>query len=60
MLSDEAQSFLAGELGKGVALKGAMSKHQEFQVRPDYVISPRLGPKLNDYLREFRTIMGIK
>ncbi|HEX2229230.1 MAG TPA: extracellular solute-binding protein [Candidatus Binatia bacterium] len=60
VLSEEAQSFLAGELGKGVALKGVKSKHQEFQVQPDYVVSPRLGPKLNAYLQEFRTIMGIK
>jgi iron(III) transport system substrate-binding protein len=59
-LSEEAQSFLAGNLGKGVALKGAKSKYQEFQVQPDYVVTPRLGPKLNAYLQEFRTIMGIK
>jgi iron(III) transport system substrate-binding protein len=60
VLSDEAQTFLAGELGKGVALKGVKSKYQEFQVQPDFVISPRLGPMLNAYLHEFRTIMGIK
>ena len=60
LLSDEAQSFLAGHLGKGVALKGVKSKYQEFQVEPDYVVTPRLGPKLNAYLQEFRTIMGIK
>ena len=59
-LSEEAQSFLAGNLGKGVALKGVKSKYQEFQVQPDYVVTPRLGPKLNAYLQEFRSIMGIK
>jgi hypothetical protein len=51
---------LAGNLGKGVALKGVKSKYQEFQVQPDYVVTPRLGPGLNAYLQEFRTIMGIK
>jgi iron(III) transport system substrate-binding protein len=59
-LSEEAQAFLANNLGKGVALKGVKSKYQEFQVQPDYVVTPRLGPKLNAYLQEFRTIMGIK
>ena len=38
----------------------ANSSHQEFQVQPDYVVSPRLGPKRNAYLQEFRTIMGNK
>lgn len=59
-LSEEAQAFLANNLGKGVALKGVKSKYQEFQVQPDYVVTPRLGPKLNAYLQEFRTIMGIR
>jgi iron(III) transport system substrate-binding protein len=60
VLSEEAQTFLASHLGKGVALKSVKSKYQEFQVEPDYVVTPRLGPKLNAYLQEFRTIMGIK
>jgi iron(III) transport system substrate-binding protein len=59
-LSEQAQSFLAGTLGKGVALKGVKSKYQEFQVEPDYVVTPQLGPRLNSYLQEFRKIMGIK
>jgi len=59
-LSEEAQSFLAATLGKGTAMKGVKSKYQEFQVQPDYVVTPKLGPKLNDYLKEFRQIMGIQ
>ena len=59
-LAEEAQSFLATTLGKGTAMKGVKSKYQEFQVQPDYVVSPKLGPKLNDYLKEFRQIMGIQ
>lgn len=59
-LSEEGQSFLAATLGKGTAMKGVKSKYHEFQVQPDYVVTPRLGPKLNDYLKEFRQIMGIQ
>lgn len=59
-LSDEAQSYLAGTLGKGVAMKGIRSKHREFQVQPDYVVTPDLGPKLRSYIQDFRKIMGIK
>ena len=58
--SPEKQTFLATTLGKGTAIKGVKSKYQEFQVQPDYVVTPRLGPKLNDYLKEFRQIMGIQ
>jgi iron(III) transport system substrate-binding protein len=59
LLSEEGQTQLAVNLGKGTAMKGVKSKYQEFQVQPDYVVSPKLGPKLNEYLREFRQIMGI-
>lgn len=59
-LSDEAQTYLAGTLGKGVAIKGIRSRHREFQVQPDFVVTPDLGPKLRDYIRDFRKIMGIK
>ena len=59
-LSEEAQSFLAATLGKGTAMKGIKSKYQEFQVQPDYVVTPKLGPRLNDYLKEFRQLMGIQ
>ena len=60
VLGEQAQSFLATTLGKGTAVKGVKSKYQEFQVQPDYVVTPKLGPKLNDYLKEFRQIMGIQ
>ena len=60
VLSEEAQSFLATTLGKGTAMRGVKSKYQEFQVQPDYVVTPKLGPKLNDYLKEFRQIMGVQ
>ena len=56
--SPEKQTFLAATLGKGTAMKGVKSKYQEFQVQPDYAVTPKLGPKLNDYLKEFRQIMG--
>jgi ABC-type Fe3+ transport system substrate-binding protein len=59
-LAEKAQSFLAATLGKGTAMKGVKSKYQEFQVQPDYVVTPKLGPKLNDYLKEFRQVMGIQ
>ena len=60
VLSEEAQTFLATTLGKGTAMKGVKSKYQEFQVQPDYIVTPKLGPRLNDYLKEFRQIMGIQ
>ena len=60
VLAEEAQTFLAATLGKGTAMKGVKSKYQEFQLQPDYVVTPKLGPKLNDYLKEFRQIMGIQ
>ena len=60
VLSEEGQSQLAANLGKGTAMKGVKSKYQEFQVQPDYVVTPKLGPKLNDYLKEFRQIMGVQ
>ncbi len=48
VLSDEAQNFLAGSLGKGSAMKGVRSKFKEFQVKPDYVVNPKLGANLAD------------
>lgn len=59
-LSEEGQTVLAANLGKGTAMKGVKSKYQEFQVQPDYVVTPKLGPKLNDYLKEFRQIMAVQ
>ena len=58
VLSEEAQSFLAGTLGKGSAMKGARSKFKEFQVKPDFVVSPKLGANLQSYIQDFRKIMG--
>jgi iron(III) transport system substrate-binding protein len=58
-LSEEAQAFLATQLGKGSAMKGVRSKFKEFQVQPDFVVSPKLGTNLQNYLQEFRKIMGV-
>jgi iron(III) transport system substrate-binding protein len=59
VLSEEAQSFLATTLGKGSAMKGVRSKFKEFQLQPDFVVTPALGPKLQNYIREFAKIMGV-
>ena len=56
--SDDAQSFLATNLGKGSAMKGVRSKFKEFQLQPDYVVNPKLGANLQNYIQEFRKIMG--
>lgn len=53
-------SLHAATMAKVTAMKGVKSKFQEFQVPPGYVVTPKLGPKLNDYLKEFRQIMGIQ
>lgn len=58
VLSQEAQSFLATTLGKGSAMKGVQSKFQEFRLRPDYVVNPKLGANLQAYIQDFRKIMG--
>ncbi|HMA81426.1 MAG TPA: hypothetical protein VKR81_11070, partial [Candidatus Binatia bacterium] len=58
VLSDEAQSFLAGTLGKGSAMKGARSKFKDFQLKPDFVVSPKLGTNLQTYIQDFKKIMG--
>jgi iron(III) transport system substrate-binding protein len=58
VLSDEAQSFLATSLGKGSAMKGVRSKFKDFQVKPDFVVSPKLGANLQNYIQDFRKIMG--
>jgi iron(III) transport system substrate-binding protein len=59
LLSEEAQSFLATTLGKGSAMKGVRSKFKEFQVQPDFVVSPKLGANLQNYLQDFRKIMNV-
>jgi iron(III) transport system substrate-binding protein len=59
VLSEEAQSFLATTLGKGSAMKGVRSKFKEFQLQPDFVVTPTLGPKLQNYIRDFAKIMGV-
>jgi iron(III) transport system substrate-binding protein len=58
VLSEEAQAFLAGTLGKGSAMKGARSKFKDFQIKPDFVVSPKLGANLRNYIQDFRKIMG--
>jgi iron(III) transport system substrate-binding protein len=58
VMSEEAQSFLAGSLGKGSAMKGAKSKFKDFQIKPDFVVSPKLGASLQSYIQDFRKIMG--
>jgi iron(III) transport system substrate-binding protein len=58
VLSDEAQSFLATTLGKGSAMKGVRSKFKDFQIKPDFVVSPKLGANLQNYIQDFRKIMG--
>jgi iron(III) transport system substrate-binding protein len=60
VLSEEGQSVLAGKLGKGVAMKGVRSKYQEFQLQPDYVVTPKLGPKLKAYIEDFGKIVGAR
>ena len=58
VLSDEAQSFLATTLGKGSAMKGVRSKFKEFQLQPDFVVTPKLGANLQNYMQDFRKIMN--
>jgi iron(III) transport system substrate-binding protein len=60
VLSEEGQSILAGKLGKGVVMKGVRSKFQEFQLQPDYVVTPQLGPKLKTYIEDFAKIVGAR
>ena len=60
VLSEEVQTFLATKLGKGIAMKGVRSKYLDFQLQPDFVVTPALGPKLNAYIRDFKKIMGIQ
>jgi iron(III) transport system substrate-binding protein len=59
VLSEEAQSFLTTTLGKGSAMKGMRSKFKEFQLQPDFVVSPKLGPKLQSYIQDFAKILGV-
>ena len=60
VLSEEGQTVLAGKLGKGIAMKGVRSKYQEFQLQPDYVVTPQLGPKLKGYIEDFAKIVGAR
>lgn len=56
VLSHEAQSFLATTLGKGSAMKGVRSKYKEFALKPDFVVSPKLGANLQNYIQDFRKV----
>jgi iron(III) transport system substrate-binding protein len=58
VLSQEAQSFLATKLGKGSAMKGVRSRFKEFQLQPDFVVTPKLGAKLQNYIQDFRKILN--
>src|SRR5262245_46842903 len=58
VLSREAQSFLATTLGKGSAMKGVRSKYKEFALRPDFVVSPKLGANLQNYIQDFRKVIS--
>jgi iron(III) transport system substrate-binding protein len=60
VLSEDGQSILAGKLGKGVAMKGVRSKFQEFQLQPDYVVTPKLGPRLKAYIEDFAKTIGAR
>jgi iron(III) transport system substrate-binding protein len=60
VLSEEGQTVLATNLGKGIAMKGVRGKYQEFQLQPDYVVSPKLGPKLTTYIQDFAKILGAR
>ena len=35
-------------------MKGVRSKYKEFQLQPDFVVTPKLGPKLQAYIQDFR------
>jgi len=58
VLSREAQSFLAMTLGKGSAMKGVRSKYKEIALRPDFVVSPKLGASLQAYIQDFRKVIS--
>ncbi len=59
VLSEEGQTFLATSLGKGSAMKGVQSRFKEFQLEPDFVVTPKLGPKLQSYIQDFGKILGV-
>lgn len=40
-------------------MKGLRSKIKEFQIQPDFVVGPKLGANLQNYMQEFRKIMGV-
>jgi hypothetical protein len=44
------QAFLATNLGKGIAMKG-VKQVSKFQLQPDYVVTLKLSPKLNAYIK---------
>ena len=60
VLSEEGQTVLASTLGKGIAMRNVRGKYQEFEVQPDYVVTPKLGPKLTSYIQEFGKILGTR
>ena len=41
------------QLGEGSAMKGVRSRFKEFQIQPDFVVTPKLGAKLQNYIQDF-------
>lgn len=46
------------QLGEGSAMKGVRSRFKEFQLQPDFVVTPKLGAKLQNYIQDFRKILN--
>ena len=40
-------------------MKGVRSKFKEFKLQPDFVVNPKLGANLQNYLQDFRKIMDV-
>ncbi len=59
ILSEEGQKLLGVTLGKGIAMKAVQTRYKQFQVQPDFVVSPALGAKLKQYIEDFKKIFGI-
>ena len=37
-------------------MKGVRSKYKEFALKPDFVVSPKLGANLQNYIQDFRKV----
>ncbi len=47
-------------VGKSTARTGVRSKFKDFQSKPDFVVSPKLGASLKTYIQDFKKIMGAR